>query len=121
MSRLDRHVAVVQGKLTLSTLLAALAWSLLIYGGVVWLTILANKVFGLHLPRVAIWFFSGLGVSIAAAVAYAIYHRPSRHEAAVAIDEKLQLKEKFSTALYVRPSTDPILGNALRPAAWRGE
>src|SRR5207247_9106666 len=49
MSRLDRHVAVVQGKLTLSTLLAALAWSLLIYGGVVWLTILANMVFGLHL------------------------------------------------------------------------
>jgi hypothetical protein len=116
MSRLDRHVAVVQTKLTLSTLLAALAWSLLVYGVVVWVTILANKVFGVRLPRAGVWFFSGLGVSAAAAVAYALWHRPSRHEAAVAIDEKLQLKEKFSTALYVRPSSDPFAAAAVRDA-----
>jgi hypothetical protein len=116
MSRLDRHVAVVQGKLTLSKLLTALAWSLLIYGVMVWVTILANKLFGLRLPRVSVFFFSGLGVSVAAAVAYALWHRPTRHEAAVAIDEKLQLKEKFSTALYVRPSSDPFAAAAVRDA-----
>jgi len=116
MSRLDRHVAVVQSKLTLSTLLAALAWSLLFYGVAVWVVILVNKVFGVHLPRPAVWFFSGLGVSVAAAAAYAFWHRPTRHEAAVAIDEKLQLKEKFSTALYVRPSSDPFAAAAVRDA-----
>src|SRR5258705_4648506 len=100
MSRLDRHVAVVQSKLTLSTLLAALAWSLLFYGVAVWVVILANKVFGLHLPRPFVWFFSGLGVSVAVAAGDGLWHRPTRHEAAVAIDEQLQLKEKFSTALY---------------------
>ncbi len=98
MSRLDRHVALVQGKLTLSKLLTALAWSLLIYGVVVWVAILVHKVFAVQLPRPAVFFFSGLGVSVAAALAYALWRRPTRHEAAVAIDEKLQLKEKFSTA-----------------------
>src|SRR5687768_8122983 len=116
MSRLDRHVAVVQSKLTLTTLLSALAWALLFYGVIVWLTILANKVFGVHLPRPLMWFFSGLGVSVAAALSYALWHRPTRHEAAVAIDEKLQLKEKFSTALYVRPSSDPFAAAAVRDA-----
>lgn len=116
MSRLDRHVAVVQSKLTLTRLMTALAWSLLVFGVVVWVTILINKVFGAQIPRPMVLFFSGLGVSVAAAIAHALYHRPTRHEAAVAIDDKLQLKEKFSTALYVRPSADPFAAAAVRDA-----
>ena len=48
-------------------MLSSLAWSLLAYGVVVWLTILVNKVFGVHLPRPYVWLFTGLGVSVAAA------------------------------------------------------
>src|SRR5215218_3737225 len=116
MSRLDRHVALVQNKLTLGKLLTALAWSLLIYGVVVWVAILVNKAFGVHLPRPWVFFWSGTGAAVAVAAGYALLHRPTRHEAAVAIDEKLNLKEKFSTALYVRPSTDPFAAAAVRDA-----
>jgi hypothetical protein len=116
MSRLDRHVAVVQNKLALGKMLTALAWSLLGFGVLVWLYILVQKVFGVSLPRAAVWFWSGLGASVVAAVAYAVWRRPSPHEAAVAIDAKLSLKEKFSTALYVRPSTDPFAAAAVRDA-----
>jgi hypothetical protein len=47
---------------------------------------------------------------------WAFLHRPSRKSAAVAIDEKLGLKEKFSTALYVRPSSDPFAMAAVKDA-----
>jgi hypothetical protein len=42
--------------------------------------------------------------------------RPSAEAAAVAIDERLALKEKFSTALYVRPLKDPFAQAAVRDA-----
>lgn len=116
MSRLDYHVTKVQGKLLLTHLLHALAWSLLVYAAVVWVVILVGKLFQLRLPREWVWFWAGLGVSVAIAVAYAVMRRPTRQRAAVAIDDKLGLKEKFSTALYVRPSTDPFAAAAVRDA-----
>src|SRR5688572_11369668 len=116
MSRLDYHVAKVQGKMLLSQGLRSLAWSLLIFGGIVWITILVSRIFGLPLPRQWVLFFIGLGISVALAVAYAVWRRPTRERAAVAIDERLGLKEKFSTALYVRPSRDPFAAAAVRDA-----
>lgn len=116
MSRLDYHVAKVQGKLLLTSVLRALAGSLLVYAGVVWVTILVGKLFDLRLPREWAWFWVGLGVAVVLAVAHALWRRPTRQRAAVAIDEKLGLKEKFSTALYVRPSTDPFAAAAVRDA-----
>lgn len=121
MSRLDRHVVAVQNKLTLRTLLAALAWSLLVFQAAVALVILAGKLFQLYLPRPSIWFWAGLGVSVALAAAYALWRRPSRHDAAVAIDEKLGLKEKFSTALHVRASKDPFAAAVVRDAEQTAE
>jgi hypothetical protein len=52
------------------------------------------------------------------AIAYAILRRPNARSAAVAIDEKLKLKEKISTALFVRGNTanDPFAAAALRDA-----
>ena len=46
----------------------------------------------------------------------AIIRRPTRRQAAVAIDEKLGLNEKFSTALYVRSSQDPFAAAVVRDA-----
>jgi hypothetical protein len=116
MSRLDRHVALVQNKLAFGKLLTALAWSLLAFGVLVWLYLLVHKVFGVDLPRPWMFFWIGLSASVISAAGYAFLKRPTPHQAAVAIDEKLSLKEKFSTALYVRPSTDPFAAAAVRDA-----
>jgi hypothetical protein len=116
MSRLDRHVAVVQNKLTLGKLLTALAWSLLAFGVLVWVYLLVWKIFAVSLPRPWMFFWIGLSASVISAAGYAFLRRPTRHQAAVAIDEKLSLKEKFSTALYIRPSTDPFAAAAVRDA-----
>ena len=116
MSRLDRHVALVQNKLTLTKLLTALAWSLLAFGVLVWVYLLIHKVFSVNLPRPWMFFWIGLSASVISAAGYAFLKRPTRHQAAVAIDEKLSLHEKFSTALYIRPSTDPFAAAAVRDA-----
>jgi hypothetical protein len=123
MSQLDYHVTKVQGKMLTTAILHALAWSLLVYGGIVWLVILVSRLFSLQLPRPAIWFWAGLGVSIAAAFGYAIWRRPGRDRAAVAIDERLGLKEKFSTALYFRKhsASDPFAAAAVRDAETTAE
>src|SRR5687768_9897324 len=93
MSRLDRHVAAVQNKLALDRFIAALAWVSVALAALVWLTILVDRVFQLRPPRWDLWFWSGIGAAVVAAIAYAFYRRPSTHAAAVAIDEKLGLKE----------------------------
>ena len=116
MSRLDYHVTKVQGKMLLSSVLVALAWSLFAYAAVVWTVILVNKLVQLYLPLQKVWFFAGLAAAVAVGVGYAVWRRPTRQHAAVAIDERLGLKEKFSTALYARKSADPFAAAAVRDA-----
>ncbi len=116
MSRLDRHVALVQNKLALSRFLYGLAWALLIYAGLVWVAVVVDRVMHVRPARAEIWFWAGVGVSVLAAVVYALVKRPTAEAAAVAIDDKLALKEKFSTALYVRPLKDPFAQAAVKDA-----
>lgn len=116
MSRLDRHVSAVQGKLGLSILLRSLAWVGIGLAAAVWLVVLINRLVGFGLPRPYTWLWAGLGAAVALALAYAIWRRPTAHQAAATIDEKLALKEKFSTALYVRSSSDPFAIAAVRDA-----
>jgi len=118
MSRLDRHVATVQTKLALRRFLDALAWATLVLAGLVLLTVIVEKLFQLlpaSFPRM--WVLLGaVGVCCAIALVYAIVKKPSREQAAAAIDERLRLKEKFSTAIYVRPSSDPFAMAAVKDA-----
>jgi hypothetical protein len=116
MGRLDRHVNLVRNKLAAGTLLKALAWALLGFAFVVLLNILVDRFLSRRLPHYAVFFWVGLGVTIAGALAYSIWRRPTPRQAAVAIDDRLGLKEKFSTALYVRSSTDPFAAAAVRDA-----
>jgi hypothetical protein len=117
MSRLDHHVTRVQGTMLLTSVLRALAWSLFIYAWVVWALIMVVKLGLLGSQLHKGWFFGGLGVAILAGLAYAFRRRPTREQAAVAIDERLGLKEKFSTALYARSNTnDPFAAAAVRDA-----
>jgi len=110
------HVTAVQNKLALSRFLVALGWALLIFAAVVWINILVDRLLGVRLPRWDLLLPIGLGLSIATAIGYAVWRRPDKRTAAVAIDERLGLKEKFSTALYARGSTDPFAVAAVRDA-----
>src|SRR5687767_1814546 len=121
MSRLDRHIAAVQNKLALDRFIVALAWVSVAFAGLVWLTIIVDRVFQVRPPRWDLWFWSGIGAAVVGAIAYALYRRPSPHTAAVAIDQKLGLKEKISTALYIRPSEDPFAAAAVRDAETTAE
>ena len=116
MSRLDRHLGAVRTRMVLSLWLRALAWAAIAYAIVVWAAIVVDRLAHLHLPRQMLWFWIGCGVTVALSLAYALWRRPNQQQAAVAIDEKLLLKEKFSTALYVRPSKDPFAMAAIYDA-----
>ena len=116
MSRLDRHVALVQNKLAMRTFVQTLAWTVFIAGIAVVLGVILWRVMGnKNLPAMKWWVMIG-GVMTAGAALSAWLRRPAAYEAAVAIDEKLQLKEKFSTALAVRPSKDLFAQATVRDA-----
>jgi hypothetical protein len=118
MSRLDRHVATVQTKLALRRFVDALAWSTLVLAGVVLLAVVVEKLFQIlpaNFPRR--WVLIGCGITcVVISTIYAVLKKPSREQAAAAIDDRLRLKEKFSTAIYVRPSSDPFAMAAVRDA-----
>lgn len=116
MSRIDHHVTAVQNKLALSRFVVALGWALLVFAGVVWINILVDRLLAARLPRWDLLFWIGAGIAVAAAIGYAVWRRPDKRTAAVAIDERLGLKEKFSTALYARGLNDPFAAAAVRDA-----
>jgi hypothetical protein len=116
MSRLDDHVSAVQNKLALERFVTALAWGSLVFAGVLWLGVLIGRIFLLYPPKPLLWICGGAAATVLAAIAYALNKRPGTREAAVAIDEKLGLKEKISTALYIRPSDDPFAQAAVKDA-----
>lgn len=121
MSRLDQHVASVQNKLALARFVDALARTTLIFACALLAGILFYKLFQVGPPKASIWIWAGLGAAIVAAIIWAIIRRPGAHAAAVAIDQKFSLKEKLSTALYVRPSSDEFAAAAVRDAEHTAE
>ncbi|HEX4797030.1 MAG TPA: hypothetical protein VH370_24780 [Humisphaera sp.] len=116
MSRLDQHIRVVQGKMALDTFLRALAWSLIVLCCAIGLSHIVQRAIAHYLPHTAGWYWGATAMAVAFPMVYAILRRPTAHEAAVAIDDRLSLKEKFSTALYIRANKDPFSGAALRDA-----
>jgi hypothetical protein len=112
MSRLDRHVSAVQTKLALRRFGVLFARTTFIFGLLVLLAVLVDKV-SQTIPaslrdRYRIVILIGIGVCAVVSALWAALTRPTPEQAAAAIDEKLRLKEKFSTAIYVRPSSDPF-------------
>jgi hypothetical protein len=118
MTRLDRHVATVQSKLFLHRFLEAVAWTTLVAAAVVLLGVVVQKLFQLFPDTFPVkWvLIFGAFTCVAFSAGYAFIKKPTRAQAAAAIDERLRLKEKFSTAIYVRPSSDPFAMAAVRDA-----
>lgn len=114
MSRLDWHVAAVRRKLTLGLFIHWLAATGLVVAGLALVAVLVQKGMRLAPPAYSLWV--GVGLAVGAALVLAVMQRPSQLAAAVAIDEKLELKEKFSTALHARHLKDPFAQAAVRDA-----
>jgi hypothetical protein len=118
MTRLDKHVAAVQTKMFLRRFIDVLAWASVVWAGAVLLGVLIQRMFVI-LPAEfgAKWVIIGGAVlCVAFSAVWAYLHRPNTVQAATAIDERLRLKERFSTAMYLRTSTDPFAQAAVKDA-----
>lgn len=114
MSRLDTHVSSVQRKLAVVTFVEWLAMSAFVLAVLAFVVVLADKALHVGVSRMFLWV--GLGAIVVVALVMAGVYWPSRSTAAVRIDEKLNLKEKFSTALHVRGMNDPFAQAVVRDA-----
>lgn len=121
MPRLDQHVATVQNKLALGRFLHALAWGGLGLAGVALLGVLIWFLTQYAPPKPIWWIGGGAAAVLVGSIVYAMIRRPTPHDAAVAIDVTLGLKEKFSTALYARRHDDPFSQAAVRDAEQTAE
>ena len=119
MSRLDTHVAAVQRKLTLGIFVEWFAAAAFVLAVLALLTILLQRALLVGIPRETLWV--GLGLVLLVAIIFTVMNRPTRAAAAVAIDQKLSLKEKFSTALHVRGMADPFAQAVVRDAEQTAE
>ncbi|HEX8914456.1 MAG TPA: hypothetical protein VF796_19060, partial [Humisphaera sp.] len=117
MSRLDHHVNVVRTKLFVEQLLSVLARAVTWAAGAVLLAVLVDRFLLAWIPPWQTALFAAVaGAAVLGAVAWAVWRRPSRRQAAVFIDDRLGLDEKFSTALYLRADADPFAAAAVRDA-----
>lgn len=115
MSRLDRHVALVQNKIAMQKFVDALIYLAPLAVSVAFAAKLLQRQTTLTVDM-KMWWLGVTVASVAFAIGWAIYRRPKTHDAAVAIDERLGLKEKFSTALVMRNVNDPFAMAAVRDA-----
>ena len=106
MSRLDSHIASVRAKLGFDLFLGAWARALLGGAAVATAYVLVRTFTPWRLPREAAFGYGVLGLTVAWGLIVALRRRPDPLAAATAIDDRLGLAEKFSTALHARGQTD---------------
>jgi hypothetical protein len=116
MTRLDWHVNFVRNKLALARFLHSLAWTAMIFLALLWVGLVVDRAFHVHLPKPGLWLLAGAAATIVSALIWALIQRPTAHLAAILIDERLGLKEKFSTALYIQNLNDPFARAAILDA-----
>ncbi|HEX8339452.1 MAG TPA: hypothetical protein VF624_00955 [Tepidisphaeraceae bacterium] len=108
MNRIDTLVNRVRNKLTVAEFLAALARATLVVALLVLAYVLLRQFTLMTVPRELAWLSALCGGAVLYAGVTAALKRPAAMPAAVAIDDRLGLKEKFSTALHARGATDPF-------------
>jgi hypothetical protein len=118
MTHLEKHITAVRNKLFINLLINALAWGAMALAATALLMVVIDRLFALPLPPSWRWpvLFGALGIWFSAAFFAAYIRRPSQQAAAVAIDAKLCLKERFSTALFAAASTEPFAMAAVNDA-----
>ena len=84
------------------------------------LAVLIDRLFGVGLVNETLALYMG-GISVAAALLLWIMNQPNQMEAALLIDDRLNLKERFSTALVVAGSDDVFARAAEKEARSKAE
>ena len=111
---IQRQVARVRRRLFLQTLVRSLAWSwfVALTLAVVWLLVRPLLIVDEHALKWMNWTVLGsaLFVGTGLAVVIAVARRPSLVQAALALDERFQLKERVTTSLLLR--ADETAGSA---------
>lgn len=116
MSRLDQHVQSLQSRLALGLFGRSLAVTSLAAAGACELSLVVGRLFDVYLPHPWYWLGGSALACILASACYAAIRRPDLHATAVHLDQSLGLKERFSTALYARGSSDPFAQAAVADA-----
>jgi hypothetical protein len=108
MSRIDTHISRIRNKLAMAEFVHSGSQALLVGALVVLAYVLLRQFTLMVLPHE--WILLGVvgGLTVFYAIVMAILRRPDELVTAVAIDDRLGLKEKFSTALHARKRTDPF-------------
>ena len=111
MSQLEQHVSTVRSREGLTKTLAALAWGGVAIASVAIVAILLEKLLLWRVDAPAYRWLGGRpgialaaagGVALVASIAWGVRRRPTARDAAIALDERLGTKEKFSTALFLQ-------------------
>ncbi|MGD0769328.1 MAG: hypothetical protein ABSB42_14180 [Tepidisphaeraceae bacterium] len=116
MSRLDNHILTIRNKLTLGVFLEAAAWAGTVLAVAIVIAIIGQRVLDRALPHWLMLLGLGFIASAVGALVYSLIRRPSPETAAMKIDQVLDLKEKYSTALYARQLSDPFAAAAVLDA-----
>lgn len=116
ISRIDSHIAAVRNKLAFGQFLVSAAQALLVVALAALAYAIMRQFTLLVLPHEKLLLPVGVGLCAVYGLIVAIRRRPKALMAAVAIDDRLGLQEKFSTAIYARDSQDAFAAAALLDA-----
>ncbi|MFP4105063.1 MAG: hypothetical protein ACLFVU_03140 [Phycisphaerae bacterium] len=109
----DKTLRKVTLRYNADVLIRQLGWSLLAAGAIGAVAVLLQRVFGID--YVNQWLYVGLGAFVLlATLGLWLIHRPTKMQIALVVDERLGLRERFSTALAFEGSDDPFAR-----AAWK--
>lgn len=120
MNRLDRHIETVRARVGMEKMLNAASWALSGVAAVMLILVVVERLAHFRAPE-PFWIAGSLaGAGVIVAIVLGLVRRPRPIEAAAVIDQRLGLKERFSTAVFVRQSmdqADPFAAAALADAA----
>jgi hypothetical protein len=115
LQAVHRAVRIARRRMTTQTWLTATGWSLLIALLAAMAIVTATRMIGIETP----WpVYAGMGaVALLVPTMLALSRRPDPGHVAVLIDDRLRLKDRLSTALYVTTlPDDPLAPQVLRDA-----
>ena len=116
MSRLDQHVQAIRNRFLLQGLFNHLAQLLLWVSCVLIVVVLLTRVLAVALPAKAAWAAGIFAGTFLASWIMANIRQPSLLATAMKIDDRLGLKERYSTALSSRGESDPFARAAVLDA-----